>query len=507
MAGEYYHYWNPAVDSLIFKVHSVPSSPNSNTFHSMPMPIEFSTSSEQFLDTLWVDSLNLNQKYNFSDSSNLQIQIDPDNKILKGLFKYLNHPVLESAFMVGDSIQVQWKPFFDFTDYEVHVWKEDTPGNFLFISSYPVVGFNYLFKPLEIGTYRFAVLATEDGHATQLSNYSIVDYTNFPMDLDILVIDETRNGTGSSMLDPSDEEVDQFYDSLLTNYTYDQLDIIATGRAPDVFDLAHYKLIIWHFDALAQTVISQSQPAIQAYLEAGGTIIFSGLRLLSNLNSVFTATYLGFDQSISNPQPDFSGAIGSPGYSDLPLDTTKITIPSYNNLLRFISVFDTTASAHTIYQFSSNSLNPQFHLNPCGVVAPSVADPAKPAVLSLGFPLYFNQFDSAQVFIDKAIGDLIQVTKLEADTKLKTDNFRLQQNYPNPFNPKTVISWELPVSTIIKLTVYNITGQKIATLVDERRPAGYHSIVWDASNLASGIYLYRLEAGDFIETRKMVLMK
>lgn len=83
----------------------------------------------------------------------------------------------------------------------------------------------------------------------------------------------------------------------------------------------------------------------------------------------------------------------------------------------------------------------------------------------------------------------------------------LQQNYPNPFNPETVISWQLAVGSPVKLTVYNITGQRVAVLVNEKQSAGPHSVKFDASGLASGVYLYRLEAGGFVETKKMILMR
>ena len=87
------------------------------------------------------------------------------------------------------------------------------------------------------------------------------------------------------------------------------------------------------------------------------------------------------------------------------------------------------------------------------------------------------------------------------------ERFLLQQNYPNPFNPSTTISWQLAVGSEVKLTVYNVTGEKIAILVNERQPAGSHSVRFDASGLASGVYLYRLETDQFVETKKMVLMR
>ncbi|RQW02903.1 MAG: T9SS C-terminal target domain-containing protein [Calditrichaeota bacterium] len=83
----------------------------------------------------------------------------------------------------------------------------------------------------------------------------------------------------------------------------------------------------------------------------------------------------------------------------------------------------------------------------------------------------------------------------------------LNQNYPNPFNPKTVIRWQLAVGSPVNVTVYSITGEKVAILVNERQPAGKHTVTFDASRLASGIYWYVLTAGGHRLHRKMILVK
>jgi len=85
--------------------------------------------------------------------------------------------------------------------------------------------------------------------------------------------------------------------------------------------------------------------------------------------------------------------------------------------------------------------------------------------------------------------------------------FTLNQNYPNPFNPVTTISYTLPKAMHVELCVFNILGQKVETLINEHQAAGQHTISWAADQRASGIYFYRIRAGDVVETKKMVLLK
>ncbi|MDZ7717251.1 MAG: T9SS type A sorting domain-containing protein [Balneolaceae bacterium] len=87
------------------------------------------------------------------------------------------------------------------------------------------------------------------------------------------------------------------------------------------------------------------------------------------------------------------------------------------------------------------------------------------------------------------------------------DDFTLNQNYPNPFNPTTVISYELPQSAEVRLDVYDMVGRHIATLVNEQTSAGRHTVNFDASQLSSGVYLYRLQAGSTIMTKKLTIVK
>jgi len=86
-------------------------------------------------------------------------------------------------------------------------------------------------------------------------------------------------------------------------------------------------------------------------------------------------------------------------------------------------------------------------------------------------------------------------------------DFSLSQNYPNPFNPVTTIRYGLPKKEYVNLTIYNALGQKVLTLVNDTKPAGFHQIQWNASGVGSGIYFYIIQAGDFKEIKKCLIIK
>ena len=87
------------------------------------------------------------------------------------------------------------------------------------------------------------------------------------------------------------------------------------------------------------------------------------------------------------------------------------------------------------------------------------------------------------------------------------ESFGLEQNYPNPFNPSTTIDYALPRSAYVRLEVYNVLGERVSVLRDGVQDEGYHSVVFEGKGLPSGIYFYRLRAGDFVQTRKFMLLR
>jgi flagellar hook assembly protein FlgD len=97
-------------------------------------------------------------------------------------------------------------------------------------------------------------------------------------------------------------------------------------------------------------------------------------------------------------------------------------------------------------------------------------------------------------------------------TDILPGEFQLAQNYPNPFNPFTTLLYELSENSHVKITIYDMLGRKVKTLINETQDAGSRTVIWNATNdygepVSAGIYLYQIKAGEYLQTKKMVLLK
>jgi hypothetical protein len=147
-----------------------------------------------------------------------------------------------------------------------------------------------------------------------------------------------------------------------------------------------------------------------------------------------------------------------------------------------------------------------------------------------GFPAIFNieyhlnpnlhtDKDSSQYLDFEYASDIVRsglallltmddaITDLNIPLETSISDFRLEQNYPNPFNPSTKIKYSVPQSSLVQIKVFDVLGSEIETLLNEEKPIGTYEINWNAANFPSGVYFYQLKAGDFKQTKKMILMK
>ena len=104
------------------------------------------------------------------------------------------------------------------------------------------------------------------------------------------------------------------------------------------------------------------------------------------------------------------------------------------------------------------------------------------------------------------------LTELFIDNRMMPTEYAIHQNYPNPFNPVTTLRYDIPENAMINITIYDMLGRQVKTLINQTQDAGYRSVIWDATNdygkpVSAGIYLYQIQAGEYMQTKKMVLLK
>jgi hypothetical protein len=132
---------------------------------------------------------------------------------------------------------------------------------------------------------------------------------------------------------------------------------------------------------------------------------------------------------------------------------------------------------------------------------------------SLGVHEHWNNATTMEYSRNLGTGNGIELLKVNTAVRVAEGKgsapaeYTLEQNYPNPFNPTTTIRYELPKSSVVRLSVYDIAGREVSVLVNERREAGVHEVTFDASQLSSGVYLYRIQAGDIVQSRKLALLR
>ncbi len=179
-------------------------------------------------------------------------------------------------------------------------------------------------------------------------------------------------------------------------------------------------------------------------------------------------------------------------------------------------------SAHSAYQFDIDNRNIKwFSIWPLGNTGPRILAFNDTTFTDLVVP--FDEVENSvvhSVYVDKlnnkwfgfSNGYIVKYTGdfpsgIDEENDIIVSDFKLDQNYPNPFNPSTTISYQIPQQEFVTIKVYDILGNEIVVLVNEEKPVGTFEIEFKASALPSGVYFYQLKAGEYIETKKMILLK
>jgi hypothetical protein len=417
----------------------------------------------------------------------------------------------------GTTLKIDWNPTNDedFNHYNIYVGTETGIYDRLF----PTTETSYIVDNLESEIlYYFGVsIVDDDGYESYIFESIYVPFT-FTLDQGILVIDDTFNGTGA-LTNPTDEEVDNYFRDVLNDFEINNYDLILSPNIL-VTDIGKYSTVIWHKnDNRSTSVLSSFTETLQRYLNAGGNFLFTGYLPSKHFEGIgsyprtFTEGDFIYDfLKIENVTLTFgSRFIGAKAkgedYFDVHVDTTKTTDQT-NYHLRNIESLDANTNGNNIFFYdtnfdSSTSAGSMFNM-PVGVEY--LGNDYKAVTLS--FPLYYMEKEKTEQLLYYILNvKFNEVTSIDEHKELVIKEYRLFQNYPNPFNPETKIRYSLPQLSDVSLIVYNILGQEVITLVNEQQPAGNYEVSFDGTNLTSGIYLYKIQAGDYSDVKKMILLK
>jgi hypothetical protein len=169
-----------------------------------------------------------------------------------------------------------------------------------------------------------------------------------------------------------------------------------------------------------------------------------------------------------------------------------------------VSETETTTNVNVILTKTSSSLNFSKEEESIDMIK-AKAEAKASFTFDVNRNAQINRRDTIEFIITGSYG--IMMTKQFIFSYSGPKEFKLEQNYPNPFNPTTTIQYQLSQDAKVTLKVYDILGSEVATLINEEQEAGYKEVKFNAVNIASGMYVYRLTSGNFVSTKKMMVVK
>ncbi len=383
----------------------------------------------------------------------------------------------------------------------------------------------YVDNNVTSGEYYYYTVKAVDNQLNESENNTTLRSRVVSLDQGVLIVDETADGDGSPM-NPTDEKVDDFYNDLLSNFKREEYDLIEEGSI-GLAELGAYSSVVWHGnDTENMNAPFDYKQSIKEYLDFGGNFFYTGYRpskAFEQMNGLqgsfgpgdFIYDYLKIDETQGSIISLFIGAIGiETGYSNIFIDSSK-TLASNQFHLKTIEKIDPSVAGIAIYKYETmfDSTTSQGSLKGKPVGVEYIGSDFKTVTLS--FPLYYmNLLEAKELTEQILMNKFDEVMPVENDEIVVPSEYSLSQNYPNPFNPSTKIKYSIPQSSQVIIKVFDVLGSEILILVNEEKNTGTYELTWNAENLPSGIYFYRLQAlptgrqaGSFVETKKMVLLR
>jgi hypothetical protein len=364
-------------------------------------------------------------------------------------------------------------------------------------------------------TYYYVVTAVDTSRNE--SGYSPEAWGK-PITLDhgILLVDETRNGTGVRG-SPNDAQKDAFYHHLLQGSRYQDWDVTQQG-VPLAGEIGPYSTIIWHADDYQDQRVYSALAGLTNYLSNGGRLwmvgwkpIFGLMNRLGSYPYTFSSGQFPYDclhlsRSAESQNQDFIGVTGLLGYPNISTDSLKIYAVWQGRMPWIDTAFP--RDAETVLTFNSASGDTAFQGKSVGVRW--LSGPYR--VVFFGFPFYFMKDSEARQVAIKVLQDLGEPVGVEAGTPFLTLTTSLLPVHPNPFRGSARVGYSLAAKGRVRLSVYNVAGQLVRELVNMVQPPGRYSASWDGRDLEShrvpsGVYFYHLQTETFSDTKKAVVVR
>jgi hypothetical protein len=336
------------------------------------------------------------------------------------------------------------------------------------------------------------------------------------LDQGVLLVDETNNWTSGSF--PRDAQQDSFYEYILSDYKHQPYDYGTATQKPILADLGPYSAVVWLADDYVTMLASGAMNDIRSYLGYGGKVWFAGWKPSQNIrNSTlypdsFETGEVMYDcfgigkVELSGSSDSVKQLIGLSGYPDIAVDTLKYPSSVWGKTFRSVEAVVPAGEFDTIYSIDLKNNGSAFEGRAC-----AVRDSGR--VVYFGFPVYFMDREDARLAAQRVMAEFGEPNGVaERKPEMTIPSFKLYQNAPNPFSRQTNISYQLSKPGRIKLSVYNIAGQLVKTIVNGEQQAGSYVVKWDRRDhnnkqVSAGIYIYQLNVGDKMQSRKMIVLK
>ncbi len=419
--------------------------------------------------------------YNSAVDNLNNLQVDPNHWLLVRAYT-INAMQLISCLPANNSVTVTWNALVcpsEIIGY--NVYRKILPnGSWTLANTLAIEGLSFTDNSLANNvTYQYYVTATNaNGYESLPSNTLSATPIDFPFDWGFMVVDETRDGNGTT-LSPNDQMVDSFYNSVLQGMPYSQWDY-ATMGAPTLSMLSHYPLVLWHCDDYSDFWIDDNISNLGSYVISGGKLVVSGWKYPGALPQSF------FDQFFPDVTPSLHNtpvllSAQSDIYTELHPDPAKLT-PTWNGMLSMSYTFPGAQQALYTAEVSGSGTG---NGEPIAIRTDNIG-----SLILLGFPLYCMMETDVRGFLLQILPQLYPpITSNDDNTITEVPQLIC---YPNPFVNKLNIRLNKTKNIPATLTIYNIKGQKIKQ---------WHNFLgkelnWDGlngNNLHTGAGIYLIE--------------